>query len=164
MANSSPSLPASSPFHSNHHFGHPYHHHQQQQRHINQSESPVTPSSSSSSSNNNINNQLLSGQYSGRMAASDKINSHGNNSSGSRSPSPASSQLSGHGGCDEEEDEYDDSQSINAANGEWTYEEQFKQVSYNSDTFFRESNMAQKQWGWLESIQLFLFIVYISID
>jgi hypothetical protein len=24
--------------------------------------------------------------------------------------------------------------------------------------------MAQKQWGWLESIQLFLIIVYISID
>ena len=54
------------------------------------------------------------------------------NSSSSRSPSPTSSQQSGNAGCDEgdeDDEDCDDSQSINAANGEWTYEEQFKQVS-----------------------------------
>jgi hypothetical protein len=50
-----------------------------------------------------------------------------NNSSGSRSPSPTSSQQSGNG-CEEDEEDCEDSQSINAGNGEWTYEEQFKQV------------------------------------
>ncbi len=57
--------------------------------------------------------------------------SRGDNSSGSRSPSPSSSQLSGNAGCDEEDEDCGDdldSQSIGAANGEWTYEEQFKQV------------------------------------
>ena len=56
------------------------------------------------------------------------------NAEESRSPSPTSSQLSGirgGGGVDDEDDGMegedccDDSQSINAANGEWTYEEQF---------------------------------------
>ncbi len=60
-------------------------------------------------------------------------------SSESRSPSPTSSQQSGlhdtaggMGGMDDcdELDECEDSQSINGgANGEWTYEEQFKQVN-----------------------------------
>lgn len=95
-----------------------------------QNESLATQSSNASSSNNNGNNAYLA-----RMIGENKTvknSNHGNNSSGSRSPSPASSQLSGHVnmlGCDEDDcDEYDDSQSINAANGEWTYEEQFKQV------------------------------------
>lgn len=100
----------------------------------NQNESPATPSSNASSSNSNGNNAYLA-----RMIGENKTannSNHGNNSSGSRSPSPASSQLSGHVnmlGCDEDDcDEYDDSQSINAANGEWTYEEQFKQVSHKN--------------------------------
>ena len=56
------------------------------------------------------------------------------NSSGSRSPSPSSSQMSGNGACEDEDDDCDDNQSLNAANGEWTYEEQFKQVSNNTSS------------------------------
>jgi len=63
----------------------------------------------------------------------------GDNSSGSRSPSPSSSQLSGNAGCDEEDEDCGDdldSQSIGAANGEWTYEEQFKQVGFWDGYFY----------------------------
>ena len=83
--------------------------------------SPATPSS-----NNNTKSS-----HSIQQLNQQHLLNRGDNSSGSRSPSPTSSQLSGNAGCDEDEDDCDDSQSINAANGEWTYEEQFKQVIYS---------------------------------
>ncbi|CAF0710922.1 unnamed protein product [Brachionus calyciflorus] len=58
----------------------------------------------------------------------------GNSSCDSRSISPSSSQHSAQIDCEEDDENLaDDSQSINAANGEWTYEEQFKQLYELSD-------------------------------
>ena len=120
------------------------------QRIHNESISPAIPSLSSSSASNNTNNNsfnqsILNNQNnmdrhvrtnsSGSNINANSNNANGrrraNNSSGSRSPSPTSSQLSGNVDCDEDEEDCDetDSQSLNAANGEWTYEEQFKQVN-----------------------------------
>lgn len=84
----------------------------------------ISPATSS------LNISIKSSQHStsSNQLNQQQIHNRGDNSSGSRSPSPTSSQLSGNAGCDEDEEDCDDSQSINAANGEWTYEEQFKQV------------------------------------
>ncbi len=100
--------------------------------------SPATPLSNSSSNSNNQFNQMLNRDHNLRAVNNSTNNNTnnsrvncGNHSSYSRSPSPSSSQLSGNAGCDEEDEDCGDdldSQSIGVANGEWTYEEQFKQV------------------------------------
>lgn len=114
-----------------HHAQNQFNHHMFNQR---SHESPRTPSGMSINTNMNLNNNQ-------NMKDSDKAalmaimngqrRARGNSSGNSRSPSPSSSQHSGQIDCEEDEDNCgDDSQSINAANGEWTYEEQFKQVNF----------------------------------
>lgn len=84
-------------------------------------ESPRTPLGNNSSNTNTNTSSQKDAIQMARM--------RGNSSGNSRSPSPSSSQHSAQIDCEEDEENCgDDSQSINAANGEWTYEEQFKQV------------------------------------
>lgn len=70
------------------------------------------------------------GQSMGQHPIRSGLPTRGITSADSRSPSPASSHPNYPLSCDEDDEENEDadSQSINAANGEWTYEEQFKQV------------------------------------
>ena len=113
-----PNFPSHPQF--NPHFSH--------QRHQSGSISPTTPMSSSSSSTNqnHLQNHINEiNDRDGNRNCPSSNNSRSLRRGNSRSPSPTSSQQSGN----EEEEDCDDSQSINAANGEWTYEEQFKQVN-----------------------------------
>lgn len=129
-------------YNNQHQMASPFSHHFNRNIHQSQqhgSLSPNTPQSSlsssvSSSQNNTSFNQLMHMSHHDRAVNVRRQN----NSSDSRSVSPSSSQQSGlhDNGCDEDDmDDCDDSQSINGgANGEWTYEEQFKQV--NNKTFY----------------------------
>ncbi len=111
--------------------------HLNQQQHILDMEANGNRSSISNNSRHVQNNNQPQQQHNQRrhhQGQQPQQQSHGmNGSAESRSPSPTSSQQSGvhDAGCDEDDmEDCEDSQSIGGgANGEWTYEEQFKQVN-----------------------------------
>jgi hypothetical protein len=86
---------------------------------------------------NNNNNNGHNGNDAIRCGRNNNNNNNNNNDEDDDNDNNDDDDDDGRGlgGCidgddDQEHDDCDDSQSINAANGEWTYEEQFKQVIF----------------------------------